>query len=60
MSKTYSVTVYFEGTIDYEIEADSEADAKAKAEEMFNEEDAREVQVGVLSQEITDCFVKEE
>lgn len=55
MSKTFLATVYFEGTVTYEIEADSEADAKKKAEELFGEEDAREVQAGVLSQEITDC-----
>lgn len=60
MSRTYSVTVYFEGTIDYEVEAASEAEAKAKADELFGEEDAREVQAGVLSQEITDCFEREE
>lgn len=60
MSKNYKVTIYYEGSIDYDVEADSEEEAKSKAEELFANEDSREVQGGVLEQSITGCYESEE
>lgn len=55
MNKKYSVTVYFDGIIEYEVEANNDTEAREKAEAMFNEEDARVVQSGVFTQAIADC-----
>lgn len=55
MDKKYSVAVYFDGIIEYEVEANNDTEAREKAEAMFNEEDARVVQSGVLTQAIADC-----
>lgn len=55
MDKKYSVAVYFDGIIEYEVEANNDTEAREKAEAMFNEEDARVVQSSVLTQAIADC-----
>lgn len=55
MTKEYSVVVYFEGIIEYEVEANNDTEAREKAEAMFNEEDARVVQSAVYTQVIADC-----
>ena len=55
MNKKYLVSVYFEGIIEYEVEADSDTEAREEAEALFNEEDARLIQSGIYTQEITDC-----
>lgn len=50
--KRYNVVVHFEGSIEYEVEADNEEKAKEKAEEMFgSESDA------VIAAEIADCGI---
>ena len=55
LNEKYSVTIYFEGTIDYEVEADCETEAKVKAEELFREEDSRIIQSNILNQKIIGC-----
>lgn len=55
MSKKYLVSVYFDGIIEYEVEADNDTEAREEAEALFNEEDARLIQSGIYTQEITDC-----
>ena len=41
MNKKYLVSVYFDGIIEYEVEANNDTEAREEAEAMFNEEDAR-------------------
>lgn len=55
MSKKYLVSVYFEGIIEYEVDANNDTEAREEAEALFNEEDARVIQSGIYTQEITDC-----
>ena len=55
MNKKYLVSVYFEGIIEYEVEANNDTEAREEAEAMFNEEDARAVQSGIYTQVIADC-----
>ena len=55
MSKKYLVSVYFDGIIEYEVEANNDTEAREEAEAMFNEEDARVVQSGIYTQAIADC-----
>ena len=55
MNKKYLVSVYFDGIIEYEVEANNDAEAREEAETMFNEEDARVVQSGIYTQVIADC-----
>ena len=55
MSKKYLVSVHFDGIIEYEVDVNNDMEAREEAEAMFNEEDARVVQSGIYTQEITDC-----
>lgn len=55
MSKKYLVSVYFDGIIDYEVEANNDTEAREEAEAMFNEEDARVVQSSIYTQAIAGC-----
>lgn len=55
MNKQYLVSVYFDGIIEYEVEANNDTEAREEAEAMFNEEDARVVQSGIYTQVIADC-----
>lgn len=55
MNKKYLVSVYFEGIIEYEVEANNDTEAREEAEAMFNEEDARVVQSSIYTQVIADC-----
>jgi len=55
MDKKYSVAVYFDGIIEYEVKANNDTEAREKAEARFNEEDARVVQSAVYTQAIADC-----
>lgn len=55
MNKKYLVSVYFDGIIEYEVEANNDTEAREEAEAMFNEEDARVVQSAVYTQVIADC-----
>ena len=55
MNKKYLVSVYFDGIIEYEVEANNDMEAREEAEAMFNEEDARMVQSSIYTQVIADC-----
>lgn len=55
MNKKYLVSVYFEGIIEYGVEANNDTEAGEEAEAMFNEEDARVIQSGIYTQVIADC-----
>ena len=55
MNKKYLVSVYFDGIIEYEVEANNDTEAREEAETMFNEEDSRVVQSGIYTQVIADC-----
>ena len=55
MNKKYLVSVYFDGIIEYEVEADNDTEAREEAGAMFNEEDARLIQSGIYTQAIVDC-----
>ena len=55
MNKKYLVSVYFDGIIEYEVEADNDTEAREEAEALFNEEDARVVQSSIYTQAIADC-----
>ncbi len=41
--KCFEVSVYFEGVMNYTVEAESEEDAKSQADAMFNEENSEVV-----------------
>ncbi len=50
--KKYRVIVHFEGSIDYEVEAKNEDEAKKEAERLFGDESD-----AIISSEIADCGV---
>lgn len=52
----FVVIVRYEGAIDYEVEAETEEEARDIAEQMFSEEDDRKISASVAYYDICDCW----
>lgn len=55
----YNVVVHYEGTISYEVEAESEDEAKRIAETMFGDEDDRTIAAEIADVTACDCWESE-
>ena len=51
--KNYRVFMYFEGTLEFDVEAASEEEAEDKAREMFEDMDDREIVSNIADIEVT-------
>ena len=47
--KKFAVVVHYEGAMNYEVEAETEEEARDIADQMFNEEDDREISAQIAS-----------
>lgn len=54
--KKFAVVVHYEGAMNYEVEAETEEEAKEIADQMFNEEDDREISAQIADYDICDCW----
>ena len=52
--KKFVVVVHYEGAMNYEVEAETEEEAKEIADQMFNEEDDREISAQIADYDICD------
>ena len=52
----FVVIVRYEGLIDYEVEAETEEEARNIADQMFSEEDDRKISASVAYYDICDCW----
>ena len=52
----FVVIVRYEGLIDYEVEAETEEEARNIADQMFSEEDDRKISASVAYYDICDCL----
>ncbi len=55
MGKKFNVIVHYEGAMNYEVDAMTEDEAKAKAEELFSGENGDTILGNVALTEICDC-----
>lgn len=51
----YHVVIHYEGTINYDIESETEQEAKDKAERLFGDESPAEIQANVMNFRVCDC-----
>ena len=51
----FVVIVRYEGLIDYEVEAETEEEARNISDQMFSEEDDRKISASVAYYDICDC-----
>lgn len=54
--KKFVVIVHYEGAMDYEVEAETEEEARDIADQMFSEEDDRKISTSVAYYDICDCW----
>ena len=52
----FVVIIRYEGLIDYEVEAETEEEARDIADKMFSEEDDRKISESVAYYDICDCW----
>ena len=58
--KKFVVIVHYEGAMDYEVEAETEEEARDIADQMFSEEDGRKISASVAYYDICDCWELDE
>ena len=54
--KKFVVIIHYEGAMDYEVEAETEEEARDIADQMFSEEDDRKISTSVAYYDICDCW----